>query len=498
MVATPVSAQRAELQGSIGHVAYDEGFPSGESQYCRIECEDAKPPRGMYVRITDPSGESFVARIIDGPFFTKGSRSTFYSLELGAMMVEGCKTALRSRPQPGSPVTLLDADATQDYLGAAGDLKLGQLLGQPDVEISLDSGTLVRHVGIFGTTGSGKSNTLQVIAEEARNGGRAIALFDIEGEYVRMNEPTEDLIPLLSEFGEKPGPIEDFCVYVPAPNSSLNPKAKKFGIPFQDLDLEIFADVLGLTPFERVYLLDIARKTKDMSGSLQAYDLNSVMNTIRKRIEGQVDKTSTPEMVAEAHMGLFTKLSVAQRAGIIDAPYEKVTPEMLCVPGRISVIDVSESSDVVRNLCVAHYLRDIFRYKTHHPQSSPLMLFVEEIHTFISKGKSSKMIATITMLTEMARQGRKRGLGLGIVSQQPALLPSELIELCNTRFIHKLGSTPNLQALRQSTGNVPDSLWALLPSLGKGEVLVSSPKFEQAIVAKIRPNKSKRLRTEFG
>jgi DNA helicase HerA-like ATPase len=498
MVTTPISAQRASLQERIGQVIFDEGFSSGESQYCRMECEDAKPLRGVYVRITDSSAESFIGRIIDGPFFTKGSRSTFYSLELGAMMAEGRKTALRSRPQPGSPVTLLDADATQSYLGAAGDLKLGRLLGQPDVEISLDSGTLVRHVGIFGTTGSGKSNTLQVIAEEARKGGRAIALFDIEGEYVRMNEPTEDLISLLAEFGEKPGPIEDFRVYVPAPNSSLNPNAKKFGIPFQDLDLEIFADVLGLTPFERVYLLEVARKAKDMSGSLQVYDLNSVMSMLRKRIEGQVDKISTPEMVAEAHMGLFTKLSVAQRADIIDAPYEKITPETLCVPGRVSVIDVSESSDILRNLCVAHYLRDIFRYKTHHPQSSPLMLFVEEIHTLISKGKSSKMIATITMLTEMARQGRKRGLGLGIVSQQPALLPSELIELCNTRFIHKLGSTPNLQALRQSTGNVPDSLWALMPSLGKGEVLVSSPKFEQAIIAKIRPNKSKRLRTEFG
>ncbi len=498
MVTTSMSAQRISTEIPVGRVIFDETTSKGESNYCRIECEDAKPPRGVYVRVADPSGESFIARIIDGPYYLKGSRSSFFSLELGALIVEGRKTAIRSRPTPGSQVTVLDAATTQTYLGTSGDLPLGRLIGQPEVKIALDSGTLVRHVGIFGTTGSGKSNTLQVIAEEASKGGRAILLFDIEGEYVRMNEPTEDLIPILADFGEKPEPVKEFRVHVPAPNTSLNPNAKKFGIPFPDLDLEIFSDVLGLTPFERVYLLDVARKTKDMSGSLQPYNLSSVINTLRKRIEGQVDKTSTPEMVAEAHMGLFTKLSLAQRAGIIDAPYEKIAPEMFCVPGRISVIDVSESSDTLRNLCVAHYLRDVFRYKTHNPQSVPLMLLVEEIHTFINKGKSSKMLATITMLTEMARQGRKRGLGLGIVSQQPALLPSELIELCNTRFIHKLGSTPNLQALRQSTGNVPDSLWALMPSLGKGEVLVSSPKFEQAIVARIRPNKSKRLRTEFG
>lgn len=498
MTATRLSEPTQSREAVVGRVIFDESLAKGESNYCYMECEHSRPPRGVYVRVNDPSGLSFVARIVDGPFYPKGSRSAYFALELSAMIVEGRKTAIQSRPQPESTVSLLDSEGTQDYLGASGDLKLGRLLGQPGVNISLDSASLVRHVGIFGTTGSGKSNTLQVIVEQAIQTGRGVLIFDIEGEYVRMNEPTEELTQTLAEFGEKPEGVKDLRVYVPAPNSSLNPDAKKFGIPFAELDLEIFSEVLGLTSFERVYFLDIAKKTKDMSGSFQAYDLNSVLSTLRKRIEGQIDKATVPEVVAEAHMGLFTKLSIAERTGIIDAQYEKITPEMLCVSGRISVIDVSESSDLLRNLCVAHYLREVFKYKTNHPQSASLMLFVEEIHTFISKGKSDRMLATISMLTEMARQGRKRGLGLGIVSQQPALLPSELIELCNTRFVHKLGSTPNLQALRQSTGNVSDSLWALLPSLGKGEVLIASPKFEQAIVAVIRPNKSKRLRVEFG
>jgi DNA helicase HerA-like ATPase len=498
MATTQLSKEKTSTAAQVGHVIFDEGMKKGESNFCRIECEDAKPPRGIYVSVDDPSGLSFVGRIIDGPFYTKGSRSTFYALELTAMMAEGRRTAIQNRPQPGSLVTLLDSESTQEYLSASGDLKLGRLLGQPGVDIYLDSASLTRHIGIFGTTGSGKSNTLQVIVEQSSKTGRAVLIFDIEGEYVRMHEPTEDLIPILSDFGEKPEGVKDLHVYVPPLNTSLNPDAKKFGIPFADLDLDIFADVLDLTPFERVYLLDIAKKTKDSSGSFHAYDLNSILGVLRKRIEGQMDKSTIPEAVSEAHMGLFTKLSLVERTGVIDAPYETISPENLCAPGRITVIDVGESSDLLRNLCVAHFLRDVFRYKTRHPQTTPLMLFVEEIHTFISKGKSSKMLATITMLTEMARQGRKRGLGLGIVSQQPALLPSELIELCNTRFVHKVGSMPNLQALRHSTGNVPDSLWALLPSLGKGETLIASPKFQHAIVALIRPNKSKRLRVEFG
>ena len=83
-----------------------------------------------------------------------------------------------------------------------------------------------------------------------------------------MNEPTDALIEVLQKFGKKPSAVKDFHVYVPAPNSSRNIDAKKFGIPFAEIDLEIFSEVLGLSPFERVYLFDIARKTREISGNL--------------------------------------------------------------------------------------------------------------------------------------------------------------------------------------------------------------------------------------
>ncbi len=489
-----LSVHKPAPQKQIGRIT-SEG---SEGNYCFMLSEGEKVPRGIYVRIDD-GNESFVARVLDGPFYGKDERFSAYKLELATMLVDGHKTAVSSRPKPDSAVTLLDPQNAQAYLGTSGDLKLGRLLGQPEVKVCLDSKTLTRHVGVFGTTGSGKSNSLQVLAEESSQAGRATLIFDVEGEYVRMSEATGDLLPTLSEFDEKPQGVKDFRAYVPASKSSVNPEAKRFGIPFEALDLEVFSDVLGLTAFERFYLLELAAKIKETAGGLQTYSLDSILNALRKRVEAQMDKGSNiPAMVAEAHMSLFTKLSLAKRQGVIDANYEMISPEDLCAPGKVSVIDLSESSDILRNICVAHFLKDIFMYKTRNPTSTPLTVFVEEIHTFISAGKSSKMMATITMITEMARQGRKRGLSLGIVSQQPALLPHELIELCNTRLIHKLGSLPNLNALQKSTGNVPESLWTIMSSLGKGEVLIATPAYEQAIIAQVRPNRSKRLKVEFG
>jgi hypothetical protein len=463
-----------------------------------LSTEAEKIPRGVYVRIND-NQESFIARIVDGPLFGKDATLSVYKLELTAMITRGRKKGVSTVPRPESEVLLLDPESAQSYLGSVGDILLGRLVGQPEVKVALDSRILTRHMGLFGTTGSGKSNTLQVLAEESSQAHRAILIFDVEGEYVKMNEPTEDLVPTLSEFDEKPKGVADFQAYVPASKSSVNADAKKFGIPLQNLDLEVFSDVLALNAFERFYLSELAAKIKESAGGIHAYSLDSIMSALRKRVESQMDSTSKiPQMVAEAHMSLFTKLSVAKRAGVIDTSYERILPEEFCAPGRVSVIDLSESSDILRNICVAHFLNEVFRYKSRNPTTTPLTVFIEEIHTFISKGKSSKMLATLTMLTEMARQGRKRGLSLGIVSQQPSLLPGELIELCNTRFIHRLGSLPNLETLRNSTGNVPESLWGTLSSLGRGEALIASPALEHAIITLVRPNRSKRLKVEFG
>jgi DNA helicase HerA-like ATPase len=107
------------------------------------------------------------------------------------------------------------------------------------------------------------------------------------------------------------------------------------------------------------------------------------------------------------------------------------------------------------------------------------------------------MMGTIAFLLEIARRGRKRGICLGIVTQQPAFLPSELLELCNIRIMHRLSSTTNIGCLRESTGNVPDSMWRLLPSMGVGQAIIASPTYTRSVIAQVRPVASKRIEQQF-
>src|SRR5262249_34892084 len=119
-----------------------------------------------------------------------------------------------------------------------------------------------------------------------------------------------------------------------------------------------------------------------------------------------------------------------------------------------------------------------------------------EAHTFVSRESKDKMTATLDMLRLIARRGRKRWLSLMYISQQPSHLPDEIFELCNTRFVHGIISEHNLNPLKRTSGDVVSELWDMVPALGPGQALITSPQFNHTILVEIRPSQSKRRLTE--
>ena len=157
-------------------------------------------------------------------------------------------------------------------------------------------------------------------------------------------------------------------------------------------------------------------------------------------------------------------------------------PVRMMVPGRVSVIDVSVANDVVKNMVTADLLRKAFALKITQPSTPPTLLVIEEAHSFISRESAQTMQATLQMLRNVTRRGRKRWLSLAFVSQQPGHLPPEIFELCNTRIVHTLRSTHNLDALMATTGDVSSDPWARCPLLGQGEAILSSPQMNRSVM----------------
>src|SRR5437763_636804 len=167
-------------------------------------------------------------------------------------------------------------------------------------------------------------------------------------------------------------------------------------------------------------------------------------------------------------------------------------PAGMLTPGRVTVIDVSAANDTIKNLVTADLLRKTFAYKIAKADAPPTLLVIEEAHSFISREKVHTMQATIQMLRNVTRRGRKRWLATAFVSQQPGHLPPEIFELCNTRIVHTLRSMHNLEALTSTTSDITGEMWARCPLLGTGEAIVSSPQLKRPVVVSIRPAHSQR------
>ncbi|MEM2122269.1 MAG: ATP-binding protein [Candidatus Bathyarchaeia archaeon] len=489
----------AEDAAVIGYVLPDvASIELGSTRSIVNIVEGIRLKRGTYVTLGGDPLEFFVGEVIDGPYYVDEGEGlkTRYVVDLSASVRGGVPAVVLTRPLPGTPVKVMDPRAVQAFIGAVGDMRLGRLPTQEEVEVGLDTSTMTRHLGIFGTTGSGKSNTIQVVVEEASRNGFSILIFDVEGEYVFMDKPTDRLLELLRSFGEKPEGLGNLKVYVPAPSTSRRRDAARFSISFQEADKDLFSEVAGLTRMEQLYFLDLIEKVEQVAPAFRRVSLDAVIERLKKRLEAQADNPTMPEFIAEAHTSLYSKLMLIKHLGLVDVDVPVLKPEELLKAGQATVVDFSDADDYVRNLVIANLLDAIFKYKMENIETPNLLIVIEEAHTFISRYKRDRMLATLMMLVELARRGRKRGICLGFVTQQPAHLPSEILELCNTRIIHRMSSTANIHVLKESTGNVPDPLWDMLPSLGRGEALVSSPRYTRAVTVKVRPVKSMRIAIE--
>ena len=529
----------------LGFVHFDRsGISNNRTEILVSRDKIERLIRNKYVKITNPKNEAgetveFLGRIVEGPFYLpeevgrdsalaqtsilKGESfpnvPNYYAVggteilgELKGNKVYGVNT----RPAPQAKVEELSSSEVKSLLSISGDLLLGKLDGYPDIDIYLRSDekkVIPRNIGIFGTVGSGKTNTAQVLIEEASEAKYATVVVDVEGEYVDMDKGTEELVDLLKSYKKsgkdiayEPKGIEDFHVYhLVGTETERKDKKKPFTLVSSDLDEFLLSEIIEAEEAQQRRLftiLDELRKGKKVEKkSSSERSLKSLVSRDREFPYTLTDIIRSAAAKADdakgadkySYWALQGKLGRLNRTGAFDVPGEEpINAKELVVPGRVSIFDVSYCSDILKNLVIADLLRRIFDEKKSNEDAPPTLLIIEEAHSFISREKIGKMQETIEKVREIARRGRKRWLGLCFISQQPSHLPNELFELCNTRIVHNIKSQANLNSLKLTAGDVSEEMWNNVPSLGTGQAVVSSPQLRDPIVINVRPCKTKR------
>jgi DNA helicase HerA-like ATPase len=147
---------------------------------------------------------------------------------------------------------------------------------------------------------------------------------------------------------------------------------------------------------------------------------------------------------------------------------------------NVTIIDLSGVPFEVLSITVSLITRILFDYGYFYKKylndgvdlETPLLLVYEEAHKYVPKNDSAKFNASRNAIERIAKEGRKYGVTLGIVSQRPSEISETIFSQCNN-FIAMRLTNPNDQnyvrrLLPDTLGNLIDSL----PSLQSGEGLL--------------------------
>jgi DNA helicase HerA-like ATPase len=144
-------------------------------------------------------------------------------------------------------------------------------------------------------------------------------------------------------------------------------------------------------------------------------------------------------------------------------------------PNRVNVLDVSGFTEAQAQVLVSYLLEELLENRKDAVKGSevrfdsPVVVAIEEAHVFVPSGRRTYCSEIIA---KVAREGRKFGLSLILVSQRPSRLNSDVISQMGSFAISGLTHPADQRFIMEVTDEVTDELGASLPSLNPGEMIL--------------------------
>lgn len=390
---------------------------------------------------------------------------------------------VREYPAIGDAVELLRRyDLRTVYAAMQGkSITIGNLHQDAAIPAVADvDNLLAKHFAILGSTGVGKSSGVAVILNEvmrARPDVR-ILLLDLHNEYTRSFGPGASVIGsdelrlpfwLLNfeeftdvVYGGKPAVPEEVEIL-----GELIPAAKNMYAGYKS-GLERSAIVRrgprvggfsADTPAPYV-MQDLLTLIDERMGRLENRSSRMVHNRLMQRLEAIVADPRYAFMFENANVGGDTMAATLNQLFRLESDRPGITVlKLASVPGE--VVDAM--------VCVVARLA--FEFGLWSEGGLPLLLVCEEAHRYASADHTVGFAPVRRALSRIAKEGRKYGVHLGLVTQRPAELDRTIVSQCSTLFIMRMSSDEDQSMMRSATSDAAANLLSFVPSLGTGEVI---------------------------
>ena len=375
---------------------------------------------------------------------------------------KGMTRAPRQVIEPDSIVYSADQDLISETLGLNDNgLRVGNLETNPDIDIFVNPEDFYKHFAVLAQTGAGKSYLTGVLIEEMLEQDFPVLIMDPHGEFSSLGTPNP----------ENKDESRGYDIKEYSPNTDINKSALPLEFSSLNFDKKELQTLIpdSLTNSQMGVLYNSLKRLKDKDEDYSLIDIEDAVQ--------QEDST--------AKWNLLNYLEQLEESGLFsDNP---IDPRDLVEKGRATAINLKAVEPDTAEMAVYLLAKKLFdlRKKDKVP---PFMMVFEEAHNFIPEKGFGQAISN-PIMRKIASEGRKFGLGIGVISQRPARIDKNVLSQCNTQFILKVTNPNDLKAISKSFEGITSGVEGMIKSLPPGVCFVLGNQYP--VMTDVRQRKSK-------
>lgn len=347
-------------------------------------------------------------------------------------------------PLPGTSILEATEKDLGMIFGPTGKewIRIGSLLRNPSIEAKININKIVsRHLAILAMTGMGKSNLVSLVAKHVASLNGTLVIFDYHNDYENLDVAKMNY--MLAKINPRLLPADKLAEVI-----ELRENADKQ----QRVLRESFTESV--------------KQAKDFWSSLEEN-----VAAFGRTTKGYADSASR----------VLDKIDDAKHrfSDILDP--DCGDPVDLIKEGRVNVLNIAELSERQANAGLAYYLQELLQHRKEavwerkgkatnksHKFLAPIFAIIEEAHVFIPKGEHTD---TKYWASKVAREGRKFGIGLGIVSQRPRNIDPNVLSQMGSLAIMKIVQDDDQQQIASAAESLSRDLLSQLSSLNIGDAV---------------------------
>ena len=455
-----IAHRSARLVGTVCDVATDDGrWSENETNAGRVTIEW----NGEIA--ADPDG---------APFFHRG---------------------VRSFPSLGAPAHRIRADdlrAIYTFRGRQG-VEIGRLSQNEDIPAEIDVGELIRrHFAVLGSTGVGKTTSVSLLLKKslAMRPKLRIIIFDPHNEYAPHFPGLAQIID--SESLELPFWMFRFDELADVVFSGRQPHADERDALYEVVRVarakyqaelgsstgtsavrrQSIVEGNSVTPDTPTpyRIVDVVAIIEEWLGMLDQRFPRSDLRALRHRLEGL---NRDPR-----YRFMFGRL-------VVEDDISKVISRLFRIPTRglpVTIVRLAGLPSEVTNSVVSVLARLAFEIAFWCSGAYEINVLCEEAHRYISADNRQTFGPARLAIGRIAKEGRKYGASLGVVTQRPSELDPTVLSQCSTLFAMRLANELDKGIIRAAAGVSASSTIAFLSSIADREAIA----FGEAIATPMR------------